>query len=124
MSLVSDTENKITEVDMIVKRNKDMIRFSGRNHTVAGICSTIIGAASVLGFVIISFISGVARGKGSVFLGIIGFLLFALAIVGFVMAYKSFKKKDIFYRYSVIGAALNGFMIILLFIIYLIGIIG
>ncbi|MGB4659288.1 MAG: DUF6142 family protein [Mobilitalea sp.] len=109
---------------MIVKRNKDMIRFSGRNHTVAGICSTIIGAASVLGFVVISFISGFARGKGSIFLGVIGFLLFALAISGFVMACKSFRKKDIFYRYSIIGVALNGIMIILMFVIYLIGLIG
>ena len=109
---------------MIVRRNKDMIRFSGRNHTVAGICSTIIGAISIIGFVVISIISGYARGKGSAFLGVIGFLLLGLAIFGFVMAYKSFRKKDIFYRFSIIGAALNGFMIIMMFIIYILGIAG
>lgn len=106
---------------MRIKRNKEMIHFSGRRHTKLGICSTIIGSVSVLGLLAVSISSGLAHGKGSIAVGIVGLCLFALSIFGFVLSYKAFKKKDIFYRFPIIGAALNGFMTILLLVIYIIG---
>ncbi len=107
---------------MLFRRNKEMIHFSGRRHTRMGIISAIIGIAVILGFLVISIISGLAGGKGGFVLGVIGLFLFALSVTGFVLSYKSFKKKDIFYRFPIIGAVLNGFMMIILLIIYLLGI--
>lgn len=109
------------EVTMLLKRKKEMIHFSGRRHTKMGITSAILGIAIILGFLVVSIVSGLAGGKGGFFLGIIGILLFILAITGFVLAYKSFKKKDIFYRFPIIGAVCNGLMMIFLLIIYLLG---
>jgi hypothetical protein len=106
---------------MLFKRNREMIRFSGRRHTKLGIISTCIGAAVVLGFLSISLVSGLNRGNGGIILGIMGLALFSLAVYGFVLGYKSFKKKDIFYRYPILGVALNGFMTILLLILYILG---
>lgn len=105
----------------LFKRNKEMIHFSGRRHTKMGIFSTVIGIVVVLGFLTISIISGLARGKGGFALGVLGILLFALSVFGCVLSYRSFKKKDIFYRFPVIGAVLNGFMTIFLLIIYILG---
>lgn len=107
---------------MFLKRNKDMIHFSGRRHSKTGILSAVIGAVVVLGFLAISVISGLAKGNGGFILGVLGLLLFALSIFGFILSYKAYKKKDIFLRFPVIGAVLNGFMIILLLIIYILGI--
>jgi hypothetical protein len=104
-----------------MKRDRDMIRFSGRRHTRTGIISTIIGTVVVLGFLSISFVSGLAGGKGGLLLGFLGILLFGLAVLGFVLSYKAFKKKDIFYRFPIIGAVLNGVMTILLLLIYILG---
>ncbi|MDF2944597.1 MAG: putative rane protein [Herbinix sp.] len=106
---------------MTLKRDKDMIRFSGRRHTKTGIISAIIGIIVVLGFLTISVLSGLAGGKGDMILGVFGILLFGLAVFGFVLSYKSFKKKDIFFRYPIIGVALNGFMTILLLVLYIVG---
>lgn len=103
------------------KRNKEMIHFSGRRHTKMGIFSTIIGITVILGFLAISISSGMARGEGGILLGIIGILLFALSILGFVLSYLSFKKKDVFYRFPIIGGILNGVMTILFLIIYILG---
>jgi hypothetical protein len=75
----------------------------------------------ILGFLTISIISGLARGNGGLILGVIGLILFGLSVFGFILSYKSFKKKDIFFRFPIIGAVLNGFMTILLFIIYILG---
>lgn len=107
---------------MLFKHNKEMIHFSGRRHTKMGIASTIVGSIVILGFLAISMISGLADGKGGIILGIMGFLLFFLAIFGFVLSYKAFRKKDVFYRFPVIGAILNGLMLILFLVIYLFGI--
>ncbi|NLC17989.1 MAG: hypothetical protein GX757_02005 [Clostridiales bacterium] len=106
---------------MLFKRNKKTIHFSGRRHTKTGIAATIIGVAVIAGFLTISMISGLNKGNGSFILGLIGLFLFFVAILGFVLAYKAFKKKDIFYRFPIIGVVLNGLMIIVLFVIYLMG---
>lgn len=107
---------------MLLKRNKEMIHFSGRRHTKLGIASAITGAIVLLGFLIISMISGLAGGKGGYILGIIGVVFFLMAVAGFIMAYQAFRKKDIFYRFPIIGIVLNGIMVILLLIIYMLGI--
>lgn len=98
-----------------------MIHFSGRRHTKLGITSALIGVVVVIGFLTISIRSGVAGGRGGLILGMIGILLFCLAVFGFVLSYKAFKKKDIFYRFPIIGAVLNGFMTLLLLVLYILG---
>ncbi len=109
---------------MRIKRNKEMIHFSGRRHTKLGICSMVIGIISVLGLLLASILSGLARGQGGFVLGVAGLGLFALSVFGFILSYKAFKKKDIFYRFPILGAVLNGFMTILLLVIYILGISG
>ncbi len=109
---------------MFLRRNKEMIHFSGRRHTKMGIISAIIGCLVVIGFLSISFISGFANGNGGFILGVIGLFLFFLAIFGLVLSYRSFKKKDIFYRFPVVGAVLNGIMTILFLTIYILGFVG
>jgi hypothetical protein len=107
---------------MLWKHNKEIIHFSGRRHTKTGIFSMVIGIVDILGFVAISIASGAARGNGGLLLGVVGLLLFALSVFGFVMSYRSFKKKDIFYRFPIIGGVINGFMVILLLILYIVGV--
>jgi hypothetical protein len=108
---------------MFKKHDKEMIHFSGRRHTKTGFFSTVIGVINILGFAAISIISGMAKGNGGLLLGLVGLLIFALSILGFVLSYKAFMKKDIFYRFPIIGGILNGFMTIILLIIYIVGII-
>ena len=111
----------LEEIGMHLKRNKEMIHFSGRRHTKTGIFSAVVGIAVVLGFLAISILSSMSHGQGGIILGIAGLLLFGLAVFGFVLSYRAFQKKDIFYRYPVIGGVLNGLMTVLLLIIYIIG---
>ena len=106
---------------MLLKRNKEMIHFSGRRHTKMGIASTVIGIAVMFGFLSIIIASAVARGKGSALLGSLGILLLGISIFGFVLSYKAFKKRDVFYLFPILGAVLNSFMAILLLIIYIFG---
>jgi hypothetical protein len=103
------------------KKNKEMIHFSGRRHTKTGIFSMIIGIATVTGFLALSIISGMNGGQGGFVLGILGLLLFGLSVFGFILSYRAFKKKDIFYRFPIVGAILNGLMTIVFMIVYILG---
>lgn len=103
------------------KKNKDMIRFSGRRHTKLGILSAAIGIIVIAGFLTISIISGVNKGNGGFALGVIGITLFILALLGFALSYKSYQQKDVFLRFPVIGLILNGFMSIILLVLYILG---
>ena len=106
---------------MFFKRRKEIIHFSGRRHTRTGVLSAVMGGLVVLGFAAVSIISGLKHGQGGFILGVAGLLLLAMSIFGFVLSYKAFQKKDIFYRYPVIGAILNGVMLICLLIVYILG---
>ncbi len=108
----------------MLKKDKAMIHFSGRRHTKLGILSAVIGIAVVAGFISISIVSAVHRGNGGLLLGVVGMMLFALSVAGFVLSYKAFKQKDIFYRFPVIGIALNGFMTVFFIIIYIMGVVS
>jgi hypothetical protein len=98
-----------------------MIHFSGRRHSRLGIISAAIGITVVLGFLVISIISGMAKGKGGLILGVVGILLFCLSIFGFILSYKACREKDVFYRFPITGAILNGFMTVFLLILYILG---
>ena len=102
-------------------KHKKMIQFSGRSHTKQGIISAVIGITVVLGFLTISFLSGTLKGNGGLWFGLMGILLLGLSVFGFYLSYKAFKQRDIFYRFPIIGAVLNGLMTILLVIIYILG---
>jgi len=81
----------------------------------------LIGILVVLGFITVSIVSGINKGEGGLLLGIIGILLFVFAVFGFVLSYKEMKKRDIYYRFPMIGIITNGIMLILLVIIYILG---
>jgi hypothetical protein len=107
---------------MLFKHKREIIHFSGRRHPKTGILAAVTGFLVLTGFLTLSILSGLAKGNGGFFLGVIGILLFILAIAGFVLSYQAFKKKDIFYHFPIVGVILNGFMVILLLIIYILGI--
>lgn len=103
-------------------KNK-MIHFSGRIHPIKGIIAAILGILIILGFGVISVLSALDGGNGSLMIGVVGLILLAVSIIGFVLSYQSMKEKDIFYVYPIIGIISNGVMLILLFVLYVIGII-
>ncbi len=86
-----------------------------------GILSAIIGIIVILGFVAVSIVSGIYGGEGGLLIGISGIFLFFLGIFGFILSYRELRKRDIFYRFPMIGIIANGLMLILLMIIYILG---
>lgn len=83
--------------------------------------SAVIGILVVFGFIAVSIVSSIYGGEGGLIIGIIGILLFVLALVGFILSYKALKQRDIFHRFPMIGTISNGIMIIILITMYILG---
>ncbi len=107
----------------MVKRKKEVFKFSGRNHSIRGLISVIIGGITLLALIILSVISSLSGGNGGLILGIIGMVLFVMSIAGFILGIKSCREKEIFYTAPVVGMVLNGFLFIVFFTLYMVGII-
>lgn len=104
-------------------RKKGKYTFSDKRHPVRGILAVIFGAASAAAFLALSILSGIEEGHGALILGAVGMAAFMLSLIGFVLALKSIREKDIFYRFPVAGIILNGIFVLLYFVLYIIGII-
>lgn len=105
-------------------KRKETIQFSGRSHPRLGILSAAIGLIVVFTFIGLSIISGLNKGQGGFYIGILGILIFVLAGIGFALSYKAVKQNDIFYRFPIVGLVINGLMLIILLLLYIMGFSG
>lgn len=105
-------------------RRRGNIKFQGRKHSKRGMISLLLGILVIGTFLTISFISGTNKGNGGLILGLIGMFCFAVSIFGFILSIKSFHEKDIFYMAPIIGVGSNGIMMIVLFCLYIVGIVS
>lgn len=105
-------------------RRRGNFKFQGREHSKRGLLSLLLGLLVVISFLTISFISGTKKGNGEFILGVIGMVNFAVAVTGFMLGIKSFREKDIFYVAPVIGVGSNGIMTVLLFCLYIVGLVS
>lgn len=106
---------------LIRQRDKEKLRFSGRRHSKRGIVSAGMGIVVLIGFFIISIISGSMKGQGGELLGALGLGLFVIAVFGAFLSYKSFYERDIYYRFPIIGGVLNGLMTLIFVTLYILG---
>lgn len=90
----------------MAKRFKYII--SQRNYAKGSKLSAILGCASLGIFLISALAAAGFHGAAGVYVGAGGLLAMLLALYGFWLGMRSFQDKDRNYRYSVVGAILNG----------------
>lgn len=101
------------------KRNN--YKFSDKVHSKYGIVSVIIGMVAFITIIVSTYISSKSAGNGGLVLGLAGFIALLMTIYGFFAAIKALKEKDIFYIFPVIGMALNGLLLVMYVILYIVG---
>lgn len=104
-----------------MKKKKEIFKFSGRTHSIRGMISVILGTFSALSLVTLMIISSLSGGNGGSWLGFLGFLLAALAFVGFILGIQACKDKEIYYVAPITGIIVNGFIWVILIVLYLVG---
>lgn len=108
---------------MKTKRRK-VIDFTGRNHSVKGIMSFVLGLLILISAGALMIISSYSEGKAGIWLGYLGFLLTIFSLLGFILGIKSCKEKEIYFTAPISGMILNGVLLVMFIILYLLGLIA
>lgn len=103
-------------------REEKKIRYRGRNHSGMGKLSWMLGA---VGWGILFLLVYEARSsKADVDrIGVLAMSLLVLASCGIAVAARGMKESNVFYKSVLVGALLNGALLVTLLAIYLIGIV-
>jgi hypothetical protein len=103
------------------KRKKDGLRLTDKKHPIQGIWSTILGILSIVIFLILCIMSGEARGASGIEIGFMGLLCGAISIAGFALALLALRLENIRQLFPSLGVVINGLMILLYLIVYIVG---
>ncbi len=72
--------------------------------------------------VVLFVCAGNARGQGGIVFGYLGICNLVLSVVGFVIALRCYKQDDIYVTMPTIGSIVNGIIIIIYLILYIMGV--
>nr|MBP3597928.1 hypothetical protein [Eubacterium sp.] len=98
------------------------IQFTDKKHPFWGIVSALISLGALVMMVVIFLCAGNAKGQGGIAYGYLGIFNLVLSIVGFVMALRCYKQDDIYVTTPTIGSIVNGMIIIIYLILYIMGV--
>lgn len=101
--------------------NRKRIQFTDKKHPVMGIVSTGIAIVAWILLIVLFFLSSTAKGTAGIAIGFAGVLVLATSAFGFVMAIRSYKKEDIYMITPTVGAILNGVLVVLCLLLYVMG---
>lgn len=104
------------------KKDSGELRLTDKRHPVYGVASTVLAGISFVSFAAACIISGKNGGNAGAGIGIIGILCFLLSTAGFIMAWISLHQENIRPLFPTIGSMVNGILIIVYMILYILGV--
>lgn len=104
------------------KKDSGELRLTDKRHPIAGIVSTILAGISFISFAAACIISGKNGGNAGAGVGITGILCFLSSTAGFIMAWISLHRENIRPLFPAIGSMVNGILIIIYMILYILGV--
>lgn len=103
------------------RKEKGELHLTDKRHPPIGIASFVFCIISFILFAIACFMSGQKGGNGGLNVGIIGTISFLISIIGFIMAWLGLHQEDIRPLFPAIGSVINGLLVILYMILYILG---
>ncbi len=97
------------------------IQFTDREHPFRGVLSTIIGILSFLLMLGLFIGAGNAKGQGGEIYGYLGTVNVLASVAGLILGLQCLRMEEIYIRYPVTGAILNGITTFVLFSLYILG---
>lgn len=101
--------------------SRKRIQFTDKTHPVQGIISVILGFCSLVLLFALCILSGRAKGMSGIEAGILGVVDLVVSLVGFIMAIRCYRKEDIYLITPSLGATINGLLVILCMVLYIVG---
>ena len=101
--------------------NRKRIRFTDKKHPVMGIVSIGISIVAWILMIVLFYLFCTAKGAAGIAIGFAGVLVLAAGVVGFLISIRCYKKEDIYLATPTVGALLNGILVVLCLLLYVMG---
>ncbi len=96
-------------------------KFSDKKHSVGGVISSIMAAASIALLVLAVRASFTARGEGGTIVGSYALTSLTVAVFGCLVGILSYRESDRYYTFSFLGTLINGIMTVILVMLLIVG---
>jgi len=106
------------------KKESVELRLTDKRHPPSGVASFVLSLVSFVSFAVACIMSGMAGGNGGFGIGMAGVLCFFISATGFIMAWTSLHQENIRPVFPAIGSVVNGLLVILYMILYILGAAG
>ena len=109
---------------MAKPKRRSNYKFTNKKHPVKAVSSTILGCVSLFGILGAIYLSFLQRGDTKPGYGLTGLLSVAFCVTGLVLGILSFRERDSFYVLSWVGSILNGLILIIVALLFILGLQG
>lgn len=103
------------------RRKQKNYKFSDKVHPVEGIVSFALSVSALLILIITSFISFRAKGNAGIGIGLAGVLALIFCAIGVTLSFLAMRKKEIHYRFPVLGGLLSSLLLFGYILMYALG---
>ncbi|MBP5160033.1 MAG: hypothetical protein ILP10_07010 [Lachnospiraceae bacterium] len=79
------------------------------------------GVVAVLAYIVLALISQMSGGNAGFSVGVTGFCMAILSIVGFILGLISLRERDIFYAFPIAGIVTSGLGMLIYLVSYILG---
>lgn len=100
---------------------KKSYNFSDKTHSKDGKLATALGTVTILLFLFLVVESIVSKGRLNTWFGLLGMVDIVIAFAGFWIAVMSFKEEDSLKLFPRLGVILNGLVLLVLVVLFVIG---
>ncbi|WP_310603750.1 DUF6142 family protein [Anaerosporobacter sp.] len=104
------------------RKKKEEFKFSNKYHPLQGILGVIFAVIALIAIGVLFYISSKSSGNAGAWIGLVGGVVFAINIVGFILSILGFRKQEVYYRFPIIGILMNGCLFIMFLLLYIVGI--
>ena len=99
-------------------------KFTNKKHPAKAISSTILGGVSLFGILAAIYLSFLQRGDTKPGYGLTGLLAVIFSVTGVVLGVLSFRERDSFRVLSWVGSILNGMILVIVALLFIVGLQG
>lgn len=104
--------------------SEDLFLFRETRYSGKGIASTVLGALSLVFFVVLTALTVTGTVKSAPWIGALGLTAFAASLVGVVLGLKSFSDPCRSFLFCKLGTVLCGLLVAVWFLIFCVGLSG
>lgn len=108
---------------MARKKRREALRASVKKIPVSVYIALLISFISIISFLVICIVSATKKGNAGLIAGFVPIVAALFNVIGLVLSYSCFKMDDIRSKVVSIATILNGFMVIIYLLLYILGMI-